>query len=407
MTNKNAVATITKAAIRTLGVTVVDPIPGVGESVKEDINGLYKINSGANDNQRANEIVLHNRITTKLVYSDDSPFELKKKDDIFSIYLKGSANPILDVQFSKRPEHYKKQTTKGTPMKYIGQAMGADCLAIAVDKQCHYFLNGTFCRYCNITPTNKHSAISRQSNHQDIKELIDEAGKRFRFFDLTGGTFANTDEEAIEYTKIGAIIHESLGRNFSGPFSLTPPKNLNLLEKLYDTGVDVISFNRDIWNSTAWEKICPGKSAIGQKHFDDAYQKAKEIWGEGNIVAQFLAGPWESNESLLEGVKYYLDRGILVNITCFAGSPGSTFQGKKPKTLKEILDLFIRYGEMIKEYGYYPNKRNSILTSESANRSSIANEVAKQYLTRESLQEHSNLISQIEQFQIENISRAI
>lgn len=39
-------------------------------------------------------------------------------------------------------------------MKFIGQVMGKDCLAIAVDKQCFYFKTGDFCKYCNCTPTN-------------------------------------------------------------------------------------------------------------------------------------------------------------------------------------------------------------------------------------------------------------
>lgn len=96
-----------------------------------------------------------------------------------------------------------------------------------------------------------------------------------------------------------------------------------------------------------------------------------------------MIGPWESNESLLEGIRYHLERDILVNLTTFYPSPGSSLSRTKPKSLGEILEVYIKYGRLISEYDFYPNERKSILTSESSNRSSISNEIAKKYLTRE------------------------
>lgn len=373
-------ATILKLALRTQGVNVQCKINGVGENIKEDILGLYKIDKVLGS--KPNELNLTEHITTKLIYNPQSPFKLIRENKKYWV-IKNNI-PLIEVTFNRRPSFYKEYTTKGTPMKFIGQVMGKDCLAIAVDKQCFYFKTGDFCKYCNCTPTNLESRIDRVLDLQDIEETVSRFGKEYHFFDLTGGTFEDRDEECRRYIEIGNILKRSLGKpNFSGPFSLSPPNNLSLLEDLYETGVDVISLNPDVWDDHAFAEICPGKNKVGKKHYDEALKVIKFLWGRGNAVVQFLIGPWESNESLLNGVRYHLERDILVNLTTFCPSPGSSLSKTKSKSLGELLEIYIKYGELIHEYSFYPNKRKSILTSESSNRSSISNEVAKKYLTRE------------------------
>jgi len=375
-------ATILKLALRTYGVHVLDEVPNVGKDVKESIPGLYKIDS--KKGLKPNEIIIFDKITTKLVHNENSPFELYRQGSSFYVRSKSSREPFFEVKFPKRPRHYSQFTSRGTPMKHVAQVMGLDCLAIAVDKQCHFFTNGDFCKYCNITPTNLEAKIDRRSNEQDIAETVAFAGKFYKFFDLTGGTFEDRDEECKYYTKLGNIIKNSLGvDSFSGPFSLSPPNDLRLLEGLYETGVDVISFNPDICDEDAFRQLCPGKYKIGMKHYNDALAYAKTLWGEGNVVVQYMIGPWESKEALLDRVRFHLDRGILVNLTTFYPSPASSLRHLKPKPLGELIEIYVEYGSLVRKSGLFPNKRNSILTSESANRSSISNEVAKGFLTKE------------------------
>lgn len=380
-------ATIYKLATRVYGVNVIDPIEGVGETVKEDVEGLYRINplKDGPAHLRANELVFYMGITTKLVYNPKSPLSLRRLDGKYWLFSQFNDEPLTDVRFTKRPYHYNLTTTSGTPMMEVGQAMGADCLAIAVDKQCHYFTNGTACKYCNITPTNITSGIPRFSRLEDIGELVKATGRKFRFFDLTGGTFDDTNAECKTYTLIGNTIKANLDKKekYGGPFSLTPPEDLDLLEGLNQTDVDVISFNMDVWDLDALREICPGKFKIGREKYVEALLVAKELWGRGNVAMQFIVGPWESNESYLEGIRFFLEKGILVNLTTFAPSPNSPFRYKKSKSLTELIDLYVEYGELIRLYEFFPNERNSVLTSYVSNRSSISNESARGFITKE------------------------
>jgi len=178
ITKDHKKATILKLALRTEGINVLDNVAGVGNSIKEDVEGLYSIDS--KKGIKPNEIVIFNRITTKLVHNEKSRFKLFKDKDEYFVGLDRDT-PLINVKFSKRPEHYDLKTERGTPMKNIAQIMGADCLAIAVDKQCSYFNTGDFCRYCNITPTNLQSGIARRSYEEDIKDVIKVAGRKYRF----------------------------------------------------------------------------------------------------------------------------------------------------------------------------------------------------------------------------------
>lgn len=384
-------ATLLKLSLRTTGFREVEQVEGIGDIIKENINGLYLINN-KEPIKIPNEVVLYDKITTKLVINPDSFYRLKNCEGKYYVFSDFQEEPLFEVGFSKQPKHYKLKTSNGTPMKEIGQVMGNDCLAIAVDKKCANFAKGKPCKYCNINPTNVKSHLPRRNNLKDLAELIQACGDHYRFIDLTGGTFKDRDKECKTYTEMGNVIRDNISRKkFSGPFSLSPPKNLDLLEDLYNTGVDVVSFNMDVWENDAFKKICPGKEEIGKEKYIQTLLRAKEIWGEGNSVMQFLAGPWESNKSLLEGTKHCLDKGILVNLTTYYPSPNSPLKNYRPKTLGELVDLYIDFGEMTRSSGLYPNARKSILTSESGNRSSIANEVVKGYLTKDNFDPEKDL----------------
>lgn len=166
---------------------------------------------------------------------------------------------------------------------------------------------------------------------------------------------------------------------------------MDLLEKLYEAGVVVISFNPDVYDEKAFKETCPGKFKIGKKHYDKSLEVARQIWGTGNVVVQYMIGPWESNQKLLDGVKYHLDKGILVNLTTFFPSPKSKLKNEHPKSLKDLINVYVEYGELVRSSGLFPNSRNSVLTSESANRSSIANEVVKGFLTKDNYNEETDL----------------
>jgi hypothetical protein len=382
--NMRKMATLLKVATRTIGIRDVHPVEGIGNKIKENIDGLYLINSKENENKQRvpNEFTLYEDITTKLARNPNSYFSIRKKDDkhyLFSDYVE---EPLLQVTFTKRPNHYGVLTYNGTPMREVGQGIGRDTLAIASRRSCTYFAEGVPCKYCNISPTRNTSKLPVSSELEDIGETVSLVGNDFKFFAVTGGTFKDTDDECKAYTKIGQTIQQNLKKpSFSGPFSFTPPRDLGLLKGLYDTGVDVISFNIDVWDDDALKAICPGKYKIGKNYYEKALLEGVKLWGEGNSVIQFLAGPWESNQSLLDATKHFLNMGILPNITSFFPSPRSPLSKTgKPKSLKEIVDLYTSYGHLVRESGLFPNKRNSVLTSPSGNRSSIANEAARGYI---------------------------
>ncbi len=388
-------ATILKLATRIVGIRDVDPVEGIGDSIKENVDGLYLINSRMNeDKQRVpNEFTLYDGITTKLVRNPNSYFSLKRIGDTHYLFSDFVEEPLLPVKFTKRPNHYGKVTSRGTQMMEVGQGIGMDTLAIASRRQCSFFTEKVPCKYCNISGTKNISNLPVYSHLEDIAETVSVAGNDFDFFAVTGGTFEDTNDECKHYTKMGEVIRDSLNADtFSGPFSLTPPRDLGLLKRLHETGVDVISFNIDVWDDDALKKICPGKYKIGKEHYEKALKEGVKLWGEGNSTIQFLAGPWESNESLLEASKYFLNMGVLPNITSYFPSPKSPLsRSGNPKSLNDILNLYINYGHLVRDSGLFPNDRGTVHTSPSGNRSSIANESVRGYITRENFNPSKDL----------------
>jgi hypothetical protein len=383
-------ATILKAALRTYGVSFDCKVDGVGKYVKETVDGLFAVQGKYPTPEVPNEISLYGGIVAKLIPRKNSPLSLIRDGEHYYIINKKDGQHISEVTFTERPIHYEKFTSRGMPMRDVGQVMGRDCLAIAPYRDCDFHSDGQNCRFCNIKFTNMQSGTTKIPDIRDVRELVQESKGRFGFYDLTGGTFNDRNFEADLYSDFGEVIRDVVGQKFSGPFSFTPPEDLTKLERIHKTGVDVISFNREIWNETVWKDVCPGKSKIGAEKFDAAFMHAKNLWGVGNVAVQFIIGPWESNQSLLEGVEYYADMGIMPNITIFGSYPGSMYQNRPSKNLRETIEFFTELGKVYKKHPELFERRCT-LTSPSSNRGSISNEVYRGYLTSENFDPEKDL----------------
>jgi len=166
---------------------------------------------------------------------------------------------------------------------------------------------------------------------------------------LTGGCF-NHQKEIELVSNIVKTIREYTGFDrVPGTILPSPPKNLEEIQKYYESGIKAIGFSMEIWSEKLYQAICPGKSKnVSHDVFVKSIQNAIKVFGEGNVYGVLVMGI-EPKENFLEGVKTLAGMGA--NIVPFVWSPntGSKLEGHRAPTSKWYIDTIKEAADIVKE----------------------------------------------------------
>ena len=106
---------------------------------------------------------------------------------------------------------------------------------------------------------------------------------------MLGGGSSNPDSNFEEIIRLA----EYLKRKTEKPLYLMslPPKDLDIIPKLYEAGISEIAFNIEIFQETWALRYMPGKGKIPRSYYYEALEKAVSLWGhQGNVRSMVILG---------------------------------------------------------------------------------------------------------------------
>ena len=164
---------------------------------------------------------------------------------------------------------------------------------------------------------------------------------------LTGGCF-NHQKEIELVTDVVSAIREYTGFNrIPGTILPSPAKNLDEIEKYYDSGINAIGFSMEIWDEKLYRAICSGKSkSFSHDEFVNSIRKAVDVFGEGNVYGVFVMG-LEPRETFLDGVRLLTSLGANVVPFVWSPNPGSKLEGHRAPTSKWYLDTITEAAQIV------------------------------------------------------------
>ena len=128
----------------------------------------------------------------------------------------------------------------------------------------------------NFSGSSPRITMLRTYSFHDIFEIIDDyiQNESFRHI-LLGGGSSNPDSNFEEIIRLA----EYLKRKTEKPLYLMslPPKDLDIIPKLYEAGISEIAFNIEIFQETWALRYMPGKGKIPRSYYYEALEKSK-IW---------------------------------------------------------------------------------------------------------------------------------
>jgi hypothetical protein len=266
-----------------------------------------------------NTMFLEDRLPVYLARSGpESPFHLVVQNERPTILYNGTF--VTEVEFAPKPSFYTHKTSGGHLYGEMAILQGWDMLSFAYLWRCDLAISGQPCRFCGSGNATRQAVEAKQwvdfhYTPEEVAEIVQyavEADPKVKFLQLTAGSSFDADSEIDRYVKILNAIDKAVGIEKIPPIIfLTPPKDVRLLDKLFDAGVGKIACDMDIWSEAIFSEYCPGKTkhTSRQRHLD-ALLYIADKYGPNRACSVFVVG-LEPLDSFLEGAAFLAEQGIV------------------------------------------------------------------------------------------------
>jgi hypothetical protein len=229
-----------------------------------------------------------------------------------------SGVPVTEVTFPEKTAFYAQTTSTGIHFGELATLQGLDMLAFAYLWACEIAKSGNACKFCHSGDATLQNIRMRSFDYTlaDIAEIAEYAvnnAPHTTILQLTAGSTMNPDQEIPRYVDILKNLDQQVGLSKlnGGILYLTPPKNLSLLDRLFDAGVGQIAIDLDVWDEKLFEQLCPGKAKFTtRRQHLDALLYIAEKYGTNRACSVLVAG-LESPETMIAGLTFLAEHGIV------------------------------------------------------------------------------------------------
>lgn len=313
------------------------------------------------DEQRAKgflpaELRLPKEIFVQVRENSEGNFRLRIIEN--NLVIQDKAGKIICTSdFVSLPPFAAEKTGDGTNFNDIVVYNGTCNLNFTWNYFCDYFRTKLACRFCNLTPaqdfypeenitnTYKNAAqiadviAAARKYHADPKAILTRGTPHDK--NGLGGTIQILEELAKRFPFEG---HNNRTKVL---FTISPTKDINDIKLMYESGMHSVSFNFEVFDKGYWKAIVPGKDQyIGRDLWEASLVEAVKYYGEGRVFSALIAG-LEPRQTLMQGVRWCAERGIIPIVVPFSPETGSQFEGFRPPTHKWMFDTMLEAADII------------------------------------------------------------
>lgn len=327
---------------------------GIGTKYEEGVNGMFAMDNEGHTGFEfpACFVTPKGGYIVQINWNRSSRYELVYEDGKYNIidHLAGK-RVYEDLHFRRRAAYYADKTKDGAPMKSIAQDYGYGVIFICYSNECALKDKGDDCLFCNINATKSlygEGLGVDWKNAEQIGETVKKAyGEGFRHLTVSGG-FIPERREVDYYLDVAETITDYLGQDtFNGTACVGAPVDFSVFEKYKEAGFSTIATNMEVWDSRLFDFYCPGKSKECGDHdrWVAALMNEVDVFGRYNVRSTFVEG-LETKESLLSGITYLVERGVVVEPSSWIVNVGSALEGHRSPTPEWHFEIQERTAEI-------------------------------------------------------------
>jgi radical SAM protein (TIGR04043 family) len=284
--------------------------------------------------------------------SSRSPFVAHVSYDGSRATLARSGRFVAEISFPATPRFYELATSDGIPYWKIARLHASDVLATTVLQTCvRYGHRSTSCQFCAIGQ----SLAARQTIAEKTPEQLAEVAAAAVRLDgiqhmvMTTGTPRTSDRGASVLASAARAVKSSVDIPIQA--QCEPPADFIWFERLREAGVDTLGMHLEAVGQHVRERIMPGKAEVPLSFYFQAFERAVEVFGRGQVSTYLLAGLGDAREDLLAVSERLIGMGVYPFVVPFvpiADTPLEHHPAPEPGFLSDVLDgvatLLARYG---------------------------------------------------------------
>jgi hypothetical protein len=314
------------------------------------------------------EIILDGQIIAAANYNPDSDYRIALEQE--TPVLK-HGNRTMRITFPSRPRSYGKYLSNGELFEKHITVYGNSTLGIFSPGHCYYFNDGYECKFCSLgsareTLSDHKMRIKGDVAGEAVATAIKEENGRYKRVLLNGGTIPNYDKGySIHLDLLERVKNTNLQSSLEYHLISMPPKDFRLFDRFKKIGNNM-SMSLEVFNPDLFSEICPGKARdYTRERFFAAFEAAVDVLGRGNVYAGFVAG-MEPLESIIEGIEYFGDMGVVPAVAAFHPDAGSQYSNRQRPSVDFLMKLGKKMSEIYRREGFQPliegSGRNSLDT---------------------------------------------
>lgn len=275
----------------------------------------------------------------RVAISLDSPYHVDVVDGRLSLTAEGIT--LAEAGFYRQPPYYSKAFPDGVLYWEVVPLLGFGSLPfVTVNKICQLWGSKQECKFCDINENVRQkkdygTPFTINKAHKDVQQIAQVMEEIFREkeetpedrvagYCVSGGTILNEAGGRGEidfYLQYVRAIKERIGNRVPARLQIGA-RSKEDMKVLKAGGVDCIDSNLEVWDETLFRWICPGKEKlVGREAWIRALLEAVEVFGEGNVTPNFVAGVEmarphgfvdvsEAVKSTLEGFDFLMRHGV-------------------------------------------------------------------------------------------------
>ena len=260
-------------------------------------------------------------------YVAESPFVFAEEDDGWGLYRSGER--VAGADLPPKPKFYDLSTADGIEYWKIA-LLHLDSLASTVIQTCLYWDTPDQCTFCGIELTLEAGSTIPVKKPEQLAEVARAAKELDGAVDvtLTTGTPNSPDRGARYLGRCARAIKEASGLPVQAQFE--PPEDLVVLDEIKDMGVDTVGMHVESFDADTLARVAPAKARTGIKGYFDAWRRAVEVFGRGQVTTYVILGMGEDPKETIEGCRRAIDMGVYPFVVPLRPVPGSLLEACRP-----------------------------------------------------------------------------
>ncbi len=266
-------------------------------------------------------------VPTDNALARSSPYVLKAEDEGYAVYRERER--LAEATTQRRPRFYDLTTADGIPYWKIA-LLHLDSFASTVVQTCSYWGNADQCKFCGIGLSLAAGRTTVKKTPEQLAEVAVAAKTLDGAVDatLTTGSSNGVDRGARYVARCGQAVKQAAGLPVEVQFE--PPVDIGVLDEVGDMGIDSVGIHVESFDPKVLAHVAPGKARTGIERYFEVWQRAVEIFGEGQVSTYVILGMGEDPELIVEGCRRAIDIGVYPFVVPLRPVAGSLMEDVLP-----------------------------------------------------------------------------